>query len=1293
MSRTTIEAIDPTEWIDPSVRDAAKFVDRRNFMKATGIAAMLGAAGPSQVGAQQSDQYYKKTRPTVFTDEDRENAFDNIKQYDWAADIRDAAVAHGDAIVEAWDLEDLWRLVPSQNIPRSYILSPWISYVTTTDWSFDLIDNVGSVYATAPSFNWELTNTVEIDDEERVITIPTNDFSAYRESGRDDTGQFDPDLADDSLLVNTKHPELGADWGVDDGTGFIDHEGYLRDDGADTWWNPVAWLNHWAVIYGMRRLCVELSNAYLYTGNEKYATPAAVILDRIGDVYPDLSLFEMYETVEHAGADDYGWAAFYNSDGGTLQGKYVGSIWESYQIREQLRNYDKVFPGMDGNDELVGALSSMETEFPGIGDKSTVGAIRKNTETGFLHEMLPAFKNAQIRGNFGFHQQTLAVAAVAADYPEGMTGDAIDYVFQPGTLLEPEDSPTGRWYITGGDILGFLVGSPQSGYMVDEDGYPSESAPHYNTSQQASLEGFAETLRGYDAYAGADLYENPKFKRAVDSHWQLTFGKYIPQIANTHGAGNPKAVAGSTPKNDRVIQNVDFALTGFDEYRTTELAQWTYMLNGLTTDGLQMGIFHPNPVGIREDIQAVIDEHGPFPDLMSNQQTGYGFTGLRDGDPDSPRGVYQYYGRNYWNFTEGTGVGSAHIHFDTHNLGVYGYDLDLSPELGRQGNDWEGNNLDAWVESTPAHNTVTVDGENINSPQWVGFPRHFDHTDRVQLMDIESRYAYEQTDEYRRTTAMVNVDEDTSYVADFFRVDGGINHHFSFHAMTSQTIDTEGLNLEAQDGGTYEGETVDFGDGGLFSYLYDVERDNDPGTGFSVDWDIGDYWNVRDDGGDPVHLRLTMLNDDLDDVAMATGRPAEQETENNPKEFPFVLAHRGREIEIPDPEIEYGDSVGFGEGIDPTNTSAYGGVKVTANVDLEGFRVQIDPDTDGITHATIRDTDNNILADRDVSGVDPGDYVDIPYDRLDAGTSYLVTLGAEGDIYQRNDSTADYPAETDDFTVTAGVYYQTSTTTSYRYNVTEIQAILDYEEPEVPEPDPIASTFTSVIEPYEGDRVVQSSELVPVTSKDEDADIEAVQAVKVDLIDGRTDYVISSTDTESKYEIDDRLEFKGAFAVFAEQNGDKLFSYTNDALLLTPDGKGSAVPLDKRSLPRITGTVQDFTKDLSLENELEVKIENNPRGKSLSQLQGEYVYVDPAPHDTVPEGVREDRRYSNEARDRRNGVFRINGVERTGPDSAVIDIGEHTPIRRFFTNDPADGYSYSIEEGAEFVIPLGRVAE
>ncbi|MFC7189038.1 hypothetical protein ACFQL7_03685 [Halocatena marina] len=107
--------------------------------------------------------------------------------------------------------------------------------------------------------------------------------------------------------------------------------------------------------------------------------------------------------------------------------------------------YDAVFPAQTGDKKLTSFLDGKTTEFSGLTPKTSVTEIRSNIETGLVQEVLPAIKRAQIRGNFGSHQTTLAVSAVVQDDPNGYTGDAIDFLFKEGGLKHTgDDSSWGR---------------------------------------------------------------------------------------------------------------------------------------------------------------------------------------------------------------------------------------------------------------------------------------------------------------------------------------------------------------------------------------------------------------------------------------------------------------------------------------------------------------------------------------------------------------------------------------------------------------------------------------------------------------------------------------------------------------------------------------------------------------------------------------------------------------------------------------------------------------------------------
>src|SRR5690606_29551569 len=67
----------------------------------------------------------------------------------------------------------------------------------------------------------------------------------------------------------------------------------------------------------------------------------------------------------------------------------------------------------------------------------------------------------------------------------------------------------------------------------------------------------------------------------------------------------------------------------------------------------------------------------------------------------------------------------------------------------------------------------------------------------------------------------------------------------------------------------------------------------------------------------------------------------------------------------------------------------------------------------------------------------------------------------------------------------------------------------------------LRSNFVSVIEPSVGDSVITGSALLPVTTEDgKPVDHFRVAAVRIDLADGRSDYVVSAAVDDQVYLID-----------------------------------------------------------------------------------------------------------------------------------------------------------------------------
>ncbi|MFC3771826.1 heparinase II/III family protein [Paenibacillus sp. GCM10012303] len=792
-----------------------------------------------------------KRRSTIYTLPKRENARRNAERFEWAKALRDRAVNEADSYL-AIGHEALWNLVPGQTLPRSYGVNQRLgSPVTGKE-----IDKYGNYPYQADPLKapWKIT------DPSSGMSFPTNDFAAYYASGLDESGFFRPERADRSLLVNTLYPGRGPDWGVDDGYGWTDEKGNT--------YTFVAYYVHWFLWHpgtgAILKALAALRDAYLYTGRPEYAAAGIVLLHRVADVYPSLDVAEHDKTI------------FLNSHGGTGLGQALGSIWEASLVKQLLYCYDAFFPAM-GEPEAIRFLNGKSPALSGTGH--TAETLCSHIEQGIVRQVYPAVKAARNYGNTGFHQSALALAAVVLDQ-EPETGEWIAFNGRAGKRLNQP------WQVTGGNILSALVND------VDRDGHGNEASPGYNALWLNSLLEVADIMEGYSDDPAADLYRHPKFRKMFDAFIPLICsGRFVPTIGDTGKAGNP----GIGFKGSVFVK-------AFEVYGDPVFAQAAYLINGNGTAGITGGMFSDDPERIARDIEDVVANRGRLR-LDSDQFTGYGFSVLREGEEgeeggadgsvaDTRRDVWMYYGRN-----------TGHGHRDTLNIGIHAFGIDLTPDLGYpEFADTVDMHRAQWVIGTTSHNTVLVDKKK-QDPQWVGEPRHFDDAGRIKLMDVEAPQAYRHISMYKRVTAMVRVGRESFYAVDLFRVQGGQDHHYSFHGAEGP-VTVEGLSLVPQKEGTYAGADSSFGvrpegddvpgaayNGAGFHWLNNVERDRNPQRQFSVDWSVVDTWGSLPEGErGTVHIRLTMLGE-FDEVALADGVPPRNKP-GNPASLRYVLAHR-----------------------------------------------------------------------------------------------------------------------------------------------------------------------------------------------------------------------------------------------------------------------------------------------------------------------------------------------------------------------------------------------------------------
>lgn len=813
-----------------------------------------------------------KTEPTIFTYEERNNAIENVSKYAWAANLKNAAVRTADKVVA--NLDTYYDNFIYQAFPRT----TRVGTRTDPEAYYCRLCNtdLASIYGVYPWIVDPINNPWKITCPVCKCDFPSNDFEAYYKSGLGSDGRFRAEDADGAFLVNELYPEMGQQWGVDDGFGY--DTGRTYSNGAREIHTYIGYYMH-CVFDSLSKYSVNdmvgaltaLQNAYLYTGNEKYGSAGAILIDRIADIYPEYD--------------------YYSSDslyGGFDKGKIVNAIWEAVTIGQCLAQAaDAFWPAMD-NADVIEYLQKRASWKGVSAEEITPEYIRKNVDEGILLQIRAACESGNSLGNFGMHQASMAYAAVALDrLPE--TQEMIDWIFRYG---ENQTISSREMIVTGGNVLYRLVND------VDRDGIGNEGSNMYNPMWFQNLMEVANALNGYTRVEGVDLWRNPKFVTMFNALNRLVLCGTA--MVTTGEAGFVQSYGS--------YADAECMLEAFIQTGNRELARGLYYTKGNSVAGLHGSIFTKNPEeGIQNAILQIVEEDGPWVWNRSEMLCGEGIAILRNGPEQLQKGVNNDQFSDYWMFF---GIcGGSHGAHEALNIGVEAFGLIASPTLGypKVVNTADPERMQ-WMLNTVSHNTVVVNDKCQSKIAVNSFPLHFDDVGEVKIADAEAPGAYGETDIYRRTLVSVKAEENVYYAVDFFRVLGGKEHVYSFHAASTIMPETEGLDFVHQPMGTYAGPEVEFGSrqvnpdttdaaantGSGYSWLDNVYRDDCPEETFSVDFEIEDFKNtVMNSEG--VRMRLTMLsNETMSEVAIADGHPTQNG--RNPDVLKYLLVRRsGRE--------------------------------------------------------------------------------------------------------------------------------------------------------------------------------------------------------------------------------------------------------------------------------------------------------------------------------------------------------------------------------------------------------------
>jgi hypothetical protein len=522
----------------------------------------------------------------------------------------------------------------------------------------------------------------------------------------------------------------------------------------------------------------NLVYAYTLTGDERYAAKASVILDAIAAIYPG----------SHKGCWDYP----SNPPSGRLDRPWYQA---SRVLVHYVDHYDQLFPSASMNAPSV-----------------TTGLTRrKNIEDNLLRDggryCYDLSKAGRLHNGEADYLRGALAVGLALDIPE--------YV---------------RWAVDGPFGIRAMLAND-----IDRDGHYYEITPMYAEHTRELYFTFLEPLRNSRVQPypeGLDLYKHPKLQLYFRPHNLSLFGAgHLPRY------GDVAPDFEKRPVSARPFERSDYdwleklwtrsrdAVTGsllawvsngrIDEFRslrttsdpTGQTIPDRRIRAGMSTyrePGDQVGgsfpertwmLFHAAPP----------PSAGPIPVEWQRRLTGSHFIGgkglavLRAGQGEQSQELMMRFGPSL-----------NHTHYDALNLNYIARGYELTYDLG-YGHTAATQTQVGWSRTTASHNTVIVNERSqLEGGRTTGSLNLFADSPDVRAVDAsaESNYSKENVSVYRRVVALISSGPEP-YLLDIFRVKGGSQHDWGFHAL-SPNASFEGVALGAEEAGSLAGPAVDW---------------------------------------------------------------------------------------------------------------------------------------------------------------------------------------------------------------------------------------------------------------------------------------------------------------------------------------------------------------------------------------------------------------------------------------------------------------------------------------------------
>ncbi|MFT3789311.1 MAG: heparinase II/III family protein [Tepidisphaeraceae bacterium] len=672
-----------------------------------------------------------KDKQTYYRPEEVAAIRERAKQPQYKAEVA-ATLKAADVIADRSD-EDLWNLVPPADLIRAL----------NVRYTMDCPIHGEEIHRKAGRFPWitDPNKPFKIECPVGHETYPSNDFDAYLKAGRKE-----------KLDTHAKY--------VDDGTGWLDEKGNR--------YFFVGYYNFWT---RWRKELIDgigsCGNAYLLTGDPKYAHKAAIALAAISRVYPQM---------------DYSTQAYHNGKWPAgINGRILDYIWENQTVRNFAVAYDQIYPTLDAD----AALQQLAA-------KNGVPDVKAAIEKNILQEMASDLLAKKIWGNRSELNSIATVATVIQndDASKGITSKQMaDYLMKGGGELE----------------FSFYNG-------VDRDGWGCESSLGY------SLIGTSAATMATDelARSGLATMTDPKWLKMIKApiHMRL-LDDLVPRLGDFNGH-----IKGT----NRTLSN-DLFMVGVSRFNDPECARALLRSGSFKPPLLSRTLLDD------EKLKSLASQSDRFPSPPYTRDLGgYGLAILELNDGAATRSATMYYGSPYASHGHADRL-TMSFHQDDRDLFTeLGYPSSWGADAGYWVKNTPSHYcvlIDEKPQAAPFAGYLTrfadLDGLKFAEAQGKDVWNHSLPPPPVPVGSIggeKDRAAppppptepYKPTvDDYRRMLGLLDTGEKSTLLVEAFLVQGGQQHDYAFHGLPYGEFAIDAKNTRSQNTGTLAGESVEVG--------------------------------------------------------------------------------------------------------------------------------------------------------------------------------------------------------------------------------------------------------------------------------------------------------------------------------------------------------------------------------------------------------------------------------------------------------------------------------------------------